>query len=227
VTETIDLLLTHAEKAGLTIISESQKTLEPALRALHKAVLQRFLDTGTAPSLDWLTDQARSLDLDPDAAWSKLDEADLVHCDGEAVVVAYPFSGTETTDRVELDGGPSLWAMCAIDALGILLMTGRNGVITSTDPQGLGPVRVERKGATWIWTPESTVVLAGAGQPSRIAAESCCPHVAFHTDAKHADAYLQIHPELSGYVLDQNQALEAANLVFGALLREPESECSS
>jgi hypothetical protein len=44
-----------------------------------------------------------------------------------AVAVGYPFSRTPTRHRVQLAGTPPVWAMCAIDALGIPQMTGPLG----------------------------------------------------------------------------------------------------
>jgi hypothetical protein len=77
--------------------------LPAPLRDLHPAVLRRFLDTGTAPVLDWLRRAAGELGLG-DSAVADLEAADLVHSDGGAVTVAYPFSGVPTRHQVELGG---------------------------------------------------------------------------------------------------------------------------
>ena len=53
--------------------------------------------------------------------------------DGQ-IEVAYPFSRRSTGHTVHLTGHLPVAAMCAIDALGIPLMTGADGVIDSTDP---------------------------------------------------------------------------------------------
>jgi alkylmercury lyase len=215
-----DLLVEYAQQAGLNITSLAQAKLEPRTRTLHRAVLGAFLDTGTAQSSAWLREQAVALGLDPDAALAELAGADLVHVSEDLVVVAYPFSGVPTNDRVQLESARPLWAMCAIDALGILLMTGRDGVVTSADPQNGQPIRVERRGTRWYWTPESTVVLVGAGKSCGHAAESACPHMAFHADPEGAKAYLRAHPDISGFVLDHALALEVAEFIFGSILDE-------
>lgn len=222
-TATTDLIAA-AEQAGLSLISQSQAKLAPDIGAVHRELLQAFLDMGAAPSLSWLHDQASRLGLDPDAALRQLAEADLVHLADSSVVVAYPFSGVPTRDLVQLDGGPAVYAMCAVDALGIPLMIGRDGVISSTDPQTGEPIRVVRNGTDWTWTPTSTVVLAGVAQSCSIAAESCCPHVAFYASAEGADAYLRANPELVGTVLSHNEALELADHAFGSLLNGSEQE---
>jgi hypothetical protein len=67
-----------------------QAALAAPVRDLHRAVLRRFLDTGTAPALDWLRQAARELG-NGDSAVAELEAADLVHLDGEQVAVACPF----------------------------------------------------------------------------------------------------------------------------------------
>lgn len=57
------------------------------------------------------------------------------------VAAAYPFSGIPTPHRVALDGLPAVFAMCAIDALGLPAMAGRNGRITSANPADGTPSR--------------------------------------------------------------------------------------
>jgi hypothetical protein len=44
--------------------------------------------------------------------------------------VVYPFSGRYTTHQVALAGGPTVPAICAVDALSIPQMPGRDGLIT-------------------------------------------------------------------------------------------------
>jgi hypothetical protein len=47
----------------------------------------------------------------------ELEAADAIHVSNGVMTVAYPFSGTPTPHRVELDGLPPVHAMCAVDAL--------------------------------------------------------------------------------------------------------------
>ena len=82
-----------------------------------------------------------------------------MHVDDGRVATAYPFCGAPTRHVVRLDEASPVHAMCAIDALGIPLMTGRDGVIESADPDEGRPIRIERRGETWLWSPEETVVL--------------------------------------------------------------------
>lgn len=110
--------MTSPGEDGWVGSANRQGALPASLRDLYRAVLRRFLDSGTAPAPDWVRQTASELGLD-DSAIAALGAADLVHLDGEMVAVAYPFSGPPTRQQVELDGFPAVYAMCAIDALGI------------------------------------------------------------------------------------------------------------
>ncbi len=218
-----------AAREGLTLAGwraagtgSRQAALPPQVRSLHQSVLRQFLSEGEAPHRGWMSEQARGLGLDADAAIRLLTAADLVHLDHDGrVSVAYPFSGVPCGHRVQLASGAAVWAMCAVDALGIPQMADRNATITAADPSTGEPVTVEARDGRWLWTPATTVVLVAqttAGGPS---AECTCGHVNFYSHTEHAKTYLDDHPELTGRVLDQGTAVELAAEVFGRLLRNP------
>src|SRR5215468_10481528 len=169
------------DQTGLTrftsgSIAGRQQRLPGPLRELHRAVLRRFLATGTPPTARWLRQAA----------------ADAVHVVNGVVAVAYPFSGTPTPHQVELDGLPAVYAMCAIDALGLPAMTGRDGQITSADPHDGTAIAVTARGGTWSWTPATAVVAAGraTGCGTECGSyEVMCPHTVFHASAESARAY--------------------------------------
>jgi ketosteroid isomerase-like protein len=58
------------------------------------------------------------------------------------ITAAYPFSALPTAHRVQIAGGASAYAMCAIDALGIAPMLGGKAVMQSADPSTGQPVTV-------------------------------------------------------------------------------------
>jgi hypothetical protein len=107
-------------------IASRQAALPGPLRDLHRAVLRRFLETGSAPTRRWVRQAALDAGLDASAV-DELAAADAVHIANGLVTVAYPFSGTPTPHRVELDGLPAVYAMCAMDALGLPVMAGGTG----------------------------------------------------------------------------------------------------
>lgn len=157
--------------------------------------------------------------MDLDDAFRCLAEVDLVHLghDGQ-VLVAYPFSGRPTGHAVRLVDGPTVEAMCAIDALGIPYMTGRDALIVSTDPGSGQSIRVERRGEAWRWSPVGAAVVLAQRTGDGPAAECLCPLITFHVAREDAARRLEARSDLVGVVLDQAEAVELARRSFGALL---------
>jgi len=204
-------------------IAGRQERLPGPLRELHRAVLRRFLATGAPPTARWMRQTAADAGLDASAV-DELAAADAVHISNGVVTVAYPFSGTPTPHRVELDGLPAVYAMCAIDALGLPAMTGRDGQITSADPADGTPIQVTVYNGTWSWTPATAVVVAGRAADCGTECgsfEVMCPNTAFHASPQSAHAYLASHTGLDAQILDAGTAIEAGRLNFATLLTDP------
>jgi alkylmercury lyase len=198
-------------------VAASAEQLPPAIRELHRVVLRGFRDSGQVHRDD-LRPTAAALGVDLDDALHQLGSADLVHTrpDGQ-VEVAYPFSGRPTAHTVRLVGHPPVAAMCAIDALGIPLMTGCDGVIDSADPVSGLPIRIERRGAKWTWQPATAVVVVAQTVCPGTLADTLCGSITFHTDQQHAHAHLDRHPELHGHIIGQAEAISLADWAFRRL----------
>jgi hypothetical protein len=204
-------------------ITSRQERLPGPLRGLHRAVLRRFLATGAPPTARWVRQAAADAGLDTSAV-DELAAADAVHMVDGVVAVAYPFSGTPTPHRVALDGLPAVYAMCAIDALGLPLMAGRDGLITSADPHDSTPIQVTVHNGTWSWTPAGAVVVAGRATDCGTQCgsfEVMCPNTTFHASAESARTYLAGHSNLDAQILDHDTAIEAGRLNFATLLTDP------
>lgn len=194
--------------------------LSTAGRDVHRAVLDRFTETGRPPTRFELEDHARRHDVDPQSVLAELSERDVVVFDPAGEIrAAYPFSPAPTVIHVSWDGGPAAHAMCAIDALGMSAMLRRHVTIVAAEPGGVGSVTVEVDGNEARWTPESAVVFAGA------TAEVCCPsadrtcgNINFFTDARAAHEWAASRSDVTGFVLTIPQALACGVAEFGALL---------
>jgi hypothetical protein len=209
-----DLVRTY----GLVLMCDSQAALPAPLRALHRAVLTAFVDTGRAPTTDWVAERAEQLGAGD--ALAALADADLVHTDDGRVTVAYPFSGTPTPHVVRLDEGPAIWAMCAADALGIPLMTGRDATIATADAHSGEPIRIQVEGGSWTWDPVGTLTLVAGHEACGTAAEGVCRYIHFFTGEENAQAYLAADRTMTGRTFDQEASIELADQVFGRLLAE-------
>lgn len=199
-------------------VATAAQHLPPAIRELHRAVLRAFRDYGRASRGD-LQPTAAALGVDLDDALHRLATADLVHSapDGQ-IEIAYPFSSRPTGHTVHLTGHPRVAAMCAVDALGVPLMTGIDGVIDSADPDTGAPIQIRCRGDEWSWQPATTVVVIGHTDFCGSLADTVCRSITFHTDAQQAQSHLGKHPELHGHVVGHTEAIALADYAFRGLL---------
>lgn len=154
---------------------------------------------------------------------AELAEADFLSVDENGVRAAYPFSLRPTRHQVAIGGGPTVWAMCAIDALGIAPMLGRATTITSTDPITGQTITVSATPAAPApeWQPTSSVVFVGRRDAKGPAAAICCEAINFFASAHSATRWAALHPEVTGTVMDPAPATELGRAIFGALLEYP------
>ena len=197
------------------------RRLNEGERALYEWILRSFA-AGAAPAPDALADAASSFGVDGEAVLGVLAREDLVHHDPETgqVLVAYPFSGRPTAHRVRIDGGAEVFAMCAIDALGIAPMLSLTVEIVSRDPVGGGEVwvRLDPGDGAW-WEPTEAVVLAGRVREGP-SFDSCCQVLNFFGSTANAERYLREHRSVSGHPISIPDAITIGELVFGKLLSE-------
>ena len=223
-----ELDATHQRLDVLQATSGATRTahatrLTPAARALHLVILRGFADTGRPPSSADFDRTAHTLGVDAAVAMAELVAGDAVVLDRDgAVLVAYPFSATPTLHRVAVRGGPRVHAMCAVDALGMSAMLARPVTITAgepdTDRQVLITVRVDGEQATFA--PATTVVYAGTTGDwcCGPAAGQRCGTINFFTTTQAAEAWAARHPQVTGQILDQRQALAWGVREFAGLL---------
>lgn len=181
-----------------------------------------FADTGHPPATTRLARLARDQGADPERVLAELAARDVVVFDDRGEIrAAYPFSPVLTAIRVVWDGGPAVFAMCAIDALGVSAMLDRPIIITAAEPDTGAAITVQVDHDTARWTPESAVVLAGSRS------DACCPsvdrtcgNINFFTSEQAAHAWAARRPEVSGAVLDQAHALACGVTEFSTLLHD-------
>lgn len=191
--------------------------LQPEETELYWAVMQAFPEVGGPPPLAWVTDRATALGLDVETVLAEFAARDLIQRDPEtgAITAAYPFSGVPTPHQVTVAGGRPVSSMCAVDALGIPFMFGRDAVVRSLDPTDGTPIRVDVRDGVARWHPADAVVVVGSVGDAGASAATRCPFINFFASRQTAEAYLQSHPTVTGTVLDRDAALEAGKRVFG------------
>ena len=197
---------------------------ERGLRAVHQAVLRSFAATGRAPEQGLLDEAARPFDARQVLA--ELAEGDFLCLDQAGrISAAYPFSATATPHTVQITGGASAYAMCAVDALGMAEMLHTSVRIRSADPSNGKPITVAVDGSSAVWDPATAVVFVGrtADQCAGPSAAICCDYMNFFTTHSTANDWARAHPEITGGILSQDRALQLAEQIFGQLLRLPKA----
>jgi Alkylmercury lyase len=192
---------------------------ERGLRAVHQAVLRSFVRTGAAPAIASLAEHAEPFNVSQVLA--ELADGDFLYLDpADQITAAYPFSTLPTRHRVRISGAATVFAMCAIDALGVSAMAGLPVVIESADPSTGEPITVDVDGANSTWDPPTAVVYVGrtAGQHTGPSASVCCGYMNFFTTRAAASAWAASHPEITGGILGKARALQTGIGIFGQLL---------
>ncbi|MFE9695090.1 alkylmercury lyase family protein [Micromonospora sp. NPDC005806] len=188
------------------------------LRQVHRAILRHFAATGAAPSDADIRAAVDAADLDAAKAVRDLARQDLVAVDSAGrLVAAYPFSPAPTPHVVSL-GDVEVFAMCAIDALGMPFMLGDDAVITSADPHTREPVRVTITNGAATYQPADAVIVYAATGGTGSSVDTCCSTINFFTNASNAQAWITAHPGLAATVLDQDQAITLGRDIFEPLL---------
>jgi hypothetical protein len=241
--------------AGLVWVCRSV-TLPTAEYRFYRALLLVFPEHGEPPDQELLQQLANRFEVELEATLTTLSAHDLMQRDPTtgAIRAAYPFSGVPTAHRVTLLTAPSdsdgvqVYAMCALDALGMPLMLHRPALVNSVDTLTGESVRVrlwqEEEEQTardaesgvpgWraAWDPATAVVYARPEHPTvetldtlDIASACRCPVTNFFTAPAQANRWAEQHGAPGDVLLGPVEALLRAERRFGGLLdRLPDAE---
>jgi hypothetical protein len=221
------------DAAELVMVCRAITIARPAYR-FYRALLLTFATSGAAPDAAALQRLADMYGVPLEETLDELAAQDLAQRDlvTGAIRAAYPFSGVPTAHRVQLaaDGADrpavAVYAMCAIDALGIPLMLKRAAVVSSRDTLTGASVRVEvvptDAGWTSRWEPEGAVVLARPEEHLHehgvAAAHTCCPIMNFFASTANAQQWTADHTPTDGQIYGQEEALRYASARFAGVL---------
>ncbi|MDX5962037.1 alkylmercury lyase family protein [Rhodococcus opacus] len=205
--------------AGLSGWRDAARPQTPAERAVHRAILRAFADRGAPPGNAELDSVAADFGEPGRRVLDRLHAADVVRLDPAGrIASAYPFSASPTPHRVRIGGGAGVYAMCAVDALGMSAMLGTEVVIESADPVTGERVTVTVRGENAIATPATVVVFVGAAAGHGPSAETCCTSLNFFTDRGTARSWAEEHPRVGGLVVDLADATRLGATIFGGAL---------
>ncbi len=222
----LDALVGQVEQA-VPILRERSVPLSPQERQVWQAVLHRFAQFGRAPTVGELSSGRTGLSPEvTHACLERLAAKDVIVLDERSgeILGAYPFSARPTRHRVSFDA-QTVYAMCAVDALGIAVMLGREVRIESRCPLCGGAINVkaDAEGITHL-EPASAVVWLGEPRArATCCADWLCPEINFFCSDEHVNQWRLGQAEASGYALMPLEALYLASRFFAGLLqRHPE-----
>lgn len=200
--------------------------LSASARQFHRALLHSFLTLGRAPTVAELQEPARAARGSVAALLSELVLQDVIQRDTDGTIrAAYPFSGRPTAHQVHFAGRPPLFAMCAIDALGLPFMVDQAARIVTRDPVDATRIEIwiDPTTSEQVWYPKETVILADQ-RPKlpMIVADCCCPLINAFASRAQAEAWQDAHPEEAVRLLTQEAAISEARTLFEHLLDEAE-----
>jgi len=190
---------------------------------VHRYILATFATTGHAPTLEAIQAQFALASVEEaDALVTELEARGCLHRNvgDRGITHAYPFSTEPTPHRVYLAGGPQVYAMCAVDALGMPLMLKRDAEIHSCcrQCQDAVTVHIHHEEVTHR-SPAGLVVWLPSVPGKCVAATDLCPSLNFFCSGAHLDQWRAAYPDTHGQTLTLEQALVGGRKTFAPLLQ--------
>lgn len=183
---------------------------------VYRRLLQAFA-VGRLPSVKRLQSWIEGVER-PHSALARLVEGDLVSVDFATgqVLRAQPFAAAATRHRVIPKDGPTLFAPCAVDAIGVPFMIDRPATIVSTDPMDGQEVEimVDPRGGEPSHDPSVAVTIGASSRPE----VSACDVINAFASASAARRYLLSRPDVCAAVVPVRDATSAARLIFEGVL---------
>jgi hypothetical protein len=213
-------LLAIFEAFGMERVWRNYTPVEDRVRS---TLLRLYGETGRAPGVVDLAARAGVSGAVITPTLASLKARDLVVLDAGSgrIAGAYPFTDRDTEHRVRL-GDRTLNAMCAIDALGVGAMYGRDVDISSRCRDCGAPVAIatsDNGRAIADVQPATAVVWSGIRYEDGCAASSLCTVIAFFCSDAHLEGWrVARHPETTGFRLSVDEALQAGRAIFAPSL---------
>jgi mercuric reductase len=191
--------------------------------AVWRRLLRLHVELGRAPTADQIAESADLSCAGVEAALADLAARDIIVRDAAGGIVgAYPFSQPATGHLVAI-ADRMLNAMCAIDALGIGAMLGRDVAIASSCRRcgaAIDVATADRGRAIARLSPSGPVVWASTAYES-CAASSVCRAMAFFCNDDHLTAWRAAEGMAPrGHLLSLDEALQFARAVFEPFLAD-------
>ena len=153
----------------------------------------------------------------------RLDQLDVIHLNNNqtAIAAAYPFSGSSTSHVVifKKEAFKSLYAMCAIDALGVGFMFNCDVIIESNCFHCNEKVRIVIQNNEIVSLSPEELVVWGDMEYSNCESVSVCKNINFFFSENHFTQWQKKMPNRSGSLLQIQEALYLGKMFFEKRLK--------
>ena len=151
----------------------------------------------------------------------KLCQADILAKKDGRIISSYPFSAVGTRHRVLFKDGHEVFALCAIDALGIHSMLGEDITVISRCVECDRELRIVIEDSKIVSsTPDGIVAYVNAGDMCGRVSDTCCPHINFFCSDDDLCQWMWVNPQFeNGEPYSLEDALEYGKTIFGDLLK--------
>jgi hypothetical protein len=163
-----------------------------------RSVFETVLREGRSPTIEDLQSSLKRPAEEIIFVLDRLEKKDvLLRKKGtQEIVSIYPLSLTPTEHKIALGDGTQLFAMCAVDALGVPLMFNRDVMIVSQCEECKQEIMIEIKDEEIGCMSNPDLRICSPQSQIHPAAETCCPLVNFFCSKKHAHGWIAQNAKL-------------------------------
>lgn len=196
--------------------------LSPVEEEIRKYILSEFAEHGRPPTPSEIK---KGLGLSSvhiiNQTIEKLERADILSKKGDEIISAYPFSATVTSHKVIFEDGHEVYALCAMDALGIHFMLDKNITIMSRCPECKKEIKIIVKNRLIdSCKPKEVVEFVCSMKKCGCTAEAVCPFINFFCSMGHLKKWREQNVQNSGgEIYSLSEALEHGRIIFENLLK--------
>jgi hypothetical protein len=167
-----------------------QARLSPALRAMHRLVLECLVTQGRPPRVDELRRVAMGEDVITGLRHLGAEDLVVLDQDGSLPLGAYPVT-SETTPHAVRVNSHDIFAMCALDAVSVAPMFDTEVWIDSSCHVSHTPIVLKMQGGEILQQQPGEDVTVGIRwqMPTAVAAHSMCMQMVFLKDRSTAQAW--------------------------------------
>jgi len=123
----------------------------------------------------------------------------------QEIVSIYPLSLKPTEHEILLENGKRLFAMCAVDALGMPIMFNRNIKVVSRCEKCKQKITIEIRNEEIARFSHPNIMIWSPRRQIAPAAETCCPSVNFFCCKEHLEEWTKENPKLNGKISEIKQ----------------------